>query len=173
MAASLSGKRSRHERIVASPSFEYVYNENRRKHAFLNGARLFNDGFWVSSRFPSLSDVLETIRSDIDIFHAAPKRDQLFAQPLMNFVAHRRGLKTALLPHCVENASHENYYKAPGITFSKGKPLDPEGKELSLAHWAGAIGLPSHDVFSGAWKEFSRAALARVHKRDDSYSHFR
>ncbi|CAN2536566.1 hypothetical+protein [Methylocapsa aurea] len=167
-------ERGKREFIVASPSFEYVYNENRRKHAFLNDALLFNDGFWVtSSRFLSLSDVLETIRSDIDIFHAVRKRGQLFAQPLMNFVVHRRGLKTALLPHCVENASHENYYKAPGITFSNGKPLDPEGKEIYLAHWAGAIALPSHDVFAGAWKEFSRAARARFHKRDDSYSVFR
>lgn len=166
-----SGKR---EFIVASPSFEYVYNENRKNYAFLDDALLFNDGFWVtSSRFLSLSDVLETVRSDIDIFHAVRKRGQLFAQPLMNFVVHRRGLKTALLPHCVENASHENYYKAPGITFSKGKPLDPEGKEIYLAHWAGAITLPSHDVFAGAWKELSRAARTRVGKRAGAHSFFR
>lgn len=162
-----SGKR---EFIVASPSFDYVYNENRKKHAFLDDALLFNDGFWVtSSRFLDLSDVLETIRTDVDIFHEVRKRGQLFAQPLMNFVVHKRGLKTALLPHCVENASHENYYKAPGITFSNGKPLDPEGKEIYLAHWAGAIGLPSNDVFAGAWKELSRAAWARFCKRDSSY----
>ncbi len=55
-------ERGKREFIVASPSFEYVYNENRRKHAFLNDALLFNDGFWVtSSRFLSSSDVLETI----------------------------------------------------------------------------------------------------------------
>lgn len=154
------------EFIVASPSFDYVYNENRKKHAFLDEALLFNDGFWVtSSRFLTLSDFLATIDSDVEIFHDVRKRGQLFAQPLMNFVVHRRGLKTALLPHCVDNASHENFYKAPGITFRDGKPRDPDGKEIYLAHWAGAVSLPSHDIFAGAWKELSKAAWSKFQKR--------
>ncbi|OAI25616.1 hypothetical protein A1351_16395 [Methylosinus sp. R-45379] len=159
-------ERGKVEFIVASPSFDYVYNENRKRHAFLDDALLFNDGFWVtSSRFLTLSDVLATIDSDVEMFHDIRKRGQLFAQPLMNFVVHRRGLKTALLPHCVDNASHENFYKAPGITFRDGKPLDPDGKEIYLAHWAGALSLPSHDIFAGAWKELSKAAWSKFQKR--------
>jgi hypothetical protein len=162
------------EFIVASPSFEYVYNENRKKHSFLDNVLLFNDGFWVTSnRFLKLSDFLETMSRDVDIFHDVRKRGQLFAQPLMNFVVHRRGLKTTLLPHCVENASHENFYKAPGIMFAEGKPLDPEGKEIYLAHWAGAIGLPSHDIFAAAWKEYSKSAWAKFRKRGETYSFFK
>jgi len=153
------------EFIVASPSFEYVYNDNRGKYPFLNDALLFNDGFWVTSnRFLKLSDFIDTIAEDAAIFHDVRKRGQLFAQPLVNFVVHRRGLKITLLPHCVENASHESFYKAPGITFEDGKPLDPDGKEIYFAHWAGATALPSRGVFDPAWTEFSRAAWARFKK---------
>jgi len=153
------------EFIVASPSFEYVYNNRKDKYPFLRDVALFNDGFWVTSnKYLQLSDFINVIAQDAEIFHEVRKRGQLFAQPLVNFVVHRRGLKIKYLPHCVENASHENFYKATGVTFKDGKPLDYEGKEIYLAHWAGATVLPSRDVFDSAWKEFSKAAWARFKK---------
>ena len=121
------------EFIVASPSFEYVYNDRRAAYPFLDNVLLFNDGFWVTSnKYLKLSDFLDTMAKDAAIFHDVRKRGQLFAQPLVNFVTHRRGLKIALLPDVVANASHESFYKAPGVTFAKGKPLAPDGKECCL-----------------------------------------
>jgi len=153
------------EFIVASPSFEYVYNDNRDKYPFLRDVLLFNDGFWVTSnKFLKLSDFIETIAQDAAIFHDVRKRGQLFAQPLVNFVVHRRGLKISLLPHCLDTASHESFYKAPGVTFRDGKPLDRDGKEIYFAHWAGATALPSRGVFDPPWTEFSKAAWARFKK---------
>ncbi len=151
------------EFIVASPSFEYVYNERRSAYPFLADALLFNDGFWVTSnRFLSLSDFIDTMANDAAIFHDVRKRGQLFAQPLVNFVTHRRGVKIALLRDIVENASHESFYKAPGISFVDGKPLDPDGREIYFAHWAGATALPSTGVFDAAWTRLSKAAWARM-----------
>lgn len=153
------------EFIVASPSFEYVYNSRKDNYPFLRDVLLFNDGFWVTSnKFLSLSHFIDTIRDDAKIFHDVRKRGQLFAQPLVNFVTHRRGLHITLLPHCVENASHESFYKAPGVTFADGKPLDQDGKEIYFAHWAGATSLPSTGVFDAAWKEFSNQAWTRFRK---------
>ncbi len=153
------------EFIVASPSFEYVYNDRRAAYPFLNNVLLFNDGFWVTSnKYLKLSDFLDTMARDAGIFHDVRKRGQLFAQPLVNFVTHRRGLKIALLPDVVANASHESFYKAPGVTFANGKPLDPDGKEIYFAHWAGATALPSRGVFDSAWTEYSKAAWARFKK---------
>jgi len=155
-----SGKR---EFIVASPSFEYVYNERRSAYPFLADALLFNDGFWVTSnKFLSLSDFLNTMANDAAIFHDVRKRGQLFAQPLVNFVTHRRGVKIALLRDVVENASHESFYKAPGVGFVDGKPVDPDGREIYFAHWAGATALPSTGVFDAAWTRLSKAAWARM-----------
>ncbi len=154
-----AGKR---EFIVASPSFEYVYNERRANYPFLKDVLLFNDGFWVTSNaYLTLSDFIETIRADAAIFHDVRKRGQLFAQPLVNFVTHRRGLKIELLPNVVNNASHESFYKAAGVSFLDGKPVDYEGKEIYFAHWAGATSLPSRGVFDPAWTAYSKAAWAR------------
>ncbi len=154
------GKR---EFIVASPSFEYVYNERRSAYPFLADALLFNDGFWVTSnKFLSLSDFLNTMANDAAIFHDVRKRGQLFAQPLVNFVTHRRGVKIALLRDVVENASHESFYKAPGVSFAGDKPVDPDGREIYFAHWAGATALPSTGVFDAAWSRLSKAAWARM-----------
>jgi hypothetical protein len=153
------------EFIVASPSVEYVYNSNRAKYPFLREVVLFNDGFWITSnKFLSLSDFIEAIRDDAETFHDVRKRGQLFAQPLVNFVVHRRGLNVTLLSQCVDNASHESFYKASGVTFRDGKPVDPEGREIYFAHWAGAVMLPSRRVFDPAWTEFSKAAWARFKK---------
>lgn len=153
------------EFIVASPSFEYVYNDRRDHYPFLKDALLFNDGFWVTSnKFLRLSDFIETIRNDAAIFHDVRKRGQLFAQPLVNFVTHRRGLKIDLLPNVVAGASHESFYKAPGVAFRDGKPVDYEGKDIFFAHWAGATALPRSGVFDAAWTEYSRAAWARFKK---------
>jgi len=153
------------EFIVASPSFEYVYNDRRAAYPFLDNVLLFNDGFWVTSnKYLKLSDFLDTMARDAAIFHDVRKRGQLFAQPLVNFVTHRRGLKIALLPDVVANASHESFYKAPGVTFAKGIPLAPDGKEIYFAHWAGATALPSRGVFDSAWTEYSKAAWARFKK---------
>jgi hypothetical protein len=153
------------EFIVASPSFEYVYNDRKDAYPFLKDALLFNDGFWVTSnKFLKLSDFIETIAKDAAIFHDVRKRGQLFAQPLVNFVTHRRGMKIALLPHVIEGASHESFYKAPGVTFKDDKPLDQDGKEIYFCHWAGATALPARGVFDPAWTEFSKAAWARFKK---------
>ncbi|MGE5387733.1 MAG: hypothetical protein ACM3NE_02490 [Hyphomicrobiales bacterium] len=157
-----AGKR---EFIVASPSFEYVYNDRRSAYPFLKDVLLFNDGFWVTSnKYLKLSDFIETMKTDAEIFHDVRKRGQLFAQPLVNFVTHRRGVKIALLPKVVPGASHESFYKAPGVTFRDGKPLDSEGKEIYFCHWAGATALPSRGVFDPAWTEYSKAAWARFKK---------
>lgn len=153
------------EFIVASPSLEYVYNEKRANYPFLRDAFLFNDGFWLTSnKFLTLAHFIDTIREDARIFHEVRKRGQLFAQPLVNFVTHRRGVAIAPMRDCVERASHESFYKAPGVSFADGKPIDFWGNEIYFAHWAGATMLPSSRVFDAAWKEFSRAAWARFRK---------
>ncbi len=52
----------RREFIVASPSFEYVYNEKKANYPFLRDALLFNDGFWVTScKYLKLEHFIETI----------------------------------------------------------------------------------------------------------------
>lgn len=158
-------KEGEREFIVASPSFEYVYNDRQAAYPFLKDVLLFNDGFWVTSnKYLKLQDFIDIIARDAQIFHDVRKRGQLFAQPLVNFVTHRKGVKIKLLPHVVENASHETFYKAEGVTFRDGKPFDYEGKEIYICHWAGATSLPSRGPFDAAWKEFSNAAWARFRK---------
>ena len=149
--------------IIASPSFDYVYNNKRDQYPYLKNARLFNDGFFVASnKILNLQHFIETIRDDAKTFHAVRKRGMLFAQPLVNFVVHRRGLQVAMLNECVPNASHESFYKADGVTFREGAPVDARGAEIYFAHWAGAVGLPSKRAFDSAWRGFSHRAWARV-----------
>ncbi|MBI3274975.1 MAG: hypothetical protein HYZ60_03315 [Methylocystis sp.] len=151
--------------IVASPSFEYVYNRKRANYPFLRDVLPFNDGFFITSnKVLNVGCFIDTIRDDAAIFHDVRKRGQLFAQPLVNFVVHRRGLKVVLLPHCLDGASHESFYKAPGVTFDNGKPKDQDGKDIYFAHWAGASSLPARGVFDAAWTAFSKTAWARFGK---------
>jgi hypothetical protein len=149
--------------IIASPSFDYVYNNKRDQYPYLKSARLFNDGFFVASnKILNLQNFIDTIREDAKTFHAVRKRGMLFAQPLVNFVVHRRGLQVAMINECVPNASHESFYKAEGVSFRDGAPIDARGAEIYFAHWAGAVSLPSKRAFDATWRDYSQRAWARI-----------
>jgi hypothetical protein len=150
--------------IMASTSDEYVYNSKRDRYDFLRNARLFNDGFFLTSNsILSLRNFYDVIAEDEEIFHTVRKHGMLFAQPLSNFVTHRRGLKIASLTECVAGASDESFYKAKDVSFgADGGPLDGEGKRIFFAHWAGAVSLPKRRVFDTAWTSYAKQAAARM-----------
>jgi hypothetical protein len=158
--------------VVASSSDDYVYNKNHKKYDFLCDARLYNDGFFVTSKeILSLHDFYEVIARDEAIFHEVRKRGMLFAQPLSNFVTHRRALKIASISECVAGASDESFYKAKGVTFDTHGPIDGWGQRIMFAHWAGARGLPGgraflgwprNRVFDKAWHNYARLAASRL-----------
>ena len=109
--------------IIASSSEEYVYNKRRGKYDFLRDARLFNDGFFLTSnKILSLKHFYEVIERDEAIFHDVRKHGMLFAQPLTNFVTHRRGLNIASLTERVPGASDESFYKAKDVSFRRRRP---------------------------------------------------
>lgn len=149
--------------IVAAPTTEYVYNKKREQFDFLRSVMLFNDGFFVASKdILSLKDFYEVIDQNEAAFHAVRQRGMLFAQPVTNFVAHRKGLKIKSLRECVPGASGESFYKAEGVTFDAEGPRDVFGDKIYFAHWAGAVNLPSRRVFDTAWRKFSSQAAARM-----------
>jgi hypothetical protein len=149
--------------IIASTSDDYVYNKNRAAHAFLDGATLFNDGFFLTSRdIISLADFQRIVDADEKLFHSVRKRGMLFAQPLVNFVVHRMGLKLCQLAQCVPNASNESFYKAEGVAMAATGPVDWQGREIYFAHWAGAIAKPRQRVFDAAWIDYAKRARARM-----------
>lgn len=151
------------EFIVSCPSYDYIYNARHKHYDFLREAIWFNDGFFVTApSLLSLKTFHDVIDQDEKIFHSVRQRGGLFAQPLTNFVVHRRGLKIAALPDCVPGASPESFYKAEKVTFSPEGPLDFVGNKIYFCHWAGVVGLPKRRVFDGLWHEFARQAAERL-----------
>lgn len=149
--------------VVASESIEYVYNRRRAEHDFLKAAKLFNDGFFLTSReILSVCDFRRIVAADGELFHRVRKRGMLFAQPLVNFVVHRLGLKVRTLADCVPNASNESFYKAEGVKLTDNGALDWQGREIYFAHWAGAVGVPKRRIFDSIWQEYARRARERM-----------
>jgi hypothetical protein len=149
--------------VIASVSEDYVYNKRRGHHAFLDGVTLFNDGFFLTSRsILSLADFERIVAADENLFHSVRKRGMLFAQPLVNFVVHRLGLKVKALGDCVPRASNESFYKAEGVTLTADRPLDWQGREIYFAHWAGATGTPKRRIFDALWREYAQRARERM-----------
>jgi len=149
--------------LVACRCLDYIYNSRHRNYDFLRAAFSFNDGFFVTSRHVlSLQDFYNVIAKDERIFHEVRQRGGLFAQPLTNFVVHRRGLKVAPLPDCVSGASGESFYKAEKVIFAPDGPLDAGGRRIYFCHWPGLIGLPRRRIFDGLWHQYARQAAARM-----------
>ncbi len=161
----------RRDFIISAGTTEYVYNSKHKYYDFLNNVTLFNDGFFLTSRnILSLQDFYDVIEKDEAIFHTVRQRGMLFAQPLTNFVLHRRGLKIASIYDCFPDASGESFYKARGIQFSaEGNPIGIDGKPIYFAHWAGAVRLPKRSgffhgrrAFDAAWRAYAGKAAARM-----------
>jgi hypothetical protein len=157
--------------IISAATNEYVYNRKSKNYDFLKNVTLFNDGFFLtSSNILSLQDFYDVIAKDESIFHTVRQRGMLFAQPLTNFIAHRRGLKLVPIFECFPDVSGETFYKAKNVKFdAKGLPVGPDGRSIYFAHWAGAVRMPGHTsffrrqrVFDPAWQAFSRQAAARM-----------
>jgi hypothetical protein len=152
------------EFVIASTSPDYVYNEAGQEHQLFKGATLFNDGFFTtSSRFLSVSDFTRTIDENEKLFHAVRKRGGLFAQPLVNFVVHSKGLAVQSLAATLPNASDESFYKPLSAHFGEdGLPLDGQGRQIYFSHWAGATRMPRDGIFDKAWRRHYDAAVRRM-----------
>jgi hypothetical protein len=149
--------------LVACYCEDYIYNAKRRNYDFLRNAFLFNDGFFVTSHNRlSLRDFYDVIAKDEKVFHTVRQRGGLFAQPLTNFVVHRRGLKVSPLSECVPEASGASFYKMEKVIFAPEGPLDASGKRIYFCHWPGIVGLPRRRIFDGLWHDYARQAAARL-----------
>lgn len=152
------------EFIVASRTTEYVYNRHRAEVPYLRDAFLFSDGFFITSNeILSIEDFYEAMEADEATFDHVRQRGGLYAQPLCNFVVHRKGLKIVAAPDLRPSLSYESYHKATGVTFdADGKPYDHDGRAIYFAHWAGVTDAPSGGVFDASWKALSEKARARL-----------
>ena len=149
--------------IIASTSDDYVYNESKSQHEFLRGAKLFSDGFFLTSRkILSLHDFHDVVDHSEKLFHSIRKRGGLYAQPFVNFVVHRRDLRVKSLSECLPAASDETFYKAKGIEIRSDGPVDCLGHEIYFAHWAGAVTLPRGRSFDDIWQRHAKGAAARM-----------
>jgi hypothetical protein len=150
--------------VVASTSDDYVYNDKHSQIDFLKGVVLFSDGFWLTSRHVlGIRDFQDVVESEEKLFHAVRKRGGLYAQPLVNFVVHRRGLRVRSLSQYMPGASDESFYKVTTARFAEdGLPVDLNGCHIYFMHWAGAVSTPKERFFDGAWLEYAKAAAERM-----------
>jgi hypothetical protein len=149
--------------IIASTSDDYVYNDKYTDYDAFKGVKMFSDGFFLtSSSILSIRDFQDVVDCEETLFHTVRKRGGLYAQPLVNFVVHRRGLKVRSLSECVPGASDESYYKVRTARFGEGGPADLHGSDIYFIHWAGAVQTPKDRFFDGAWLAHARAADARM-----------
>ena len=149
--------------IVASTSDDYVYNEKYAQYEFFKDVKLFSDGFFLTS--PSIigiRDFRDVVECEEKLFHQVRKRGGLYAQPLVNFVVHRRGLRVRSLSECLAGASDESFYKVKTACFREDGPADFHGADIYFIHWAGAVQTPKHGFFDAAWLAYAKDAAARM-----------
>ena len=151
--------------IVVTRTDEYVYNKRSHEIPYLRDAFTFNDGFFVTSnKVLDVQDFYDAMEADERTFDAVRQRGGLFAQPLTNFVVHRKGLKIRALWDVVPRASGESYHKATNVVFGDDGPVCSYDGQVYFAHWPGVTGVPRGGVFDEAWQAYAKLADARVAK---------
>ena len=149
--------------LVIAKTLDYVYNKRRVEYDYLREGTLFNDGFFITSnKILTVQDFYDAMKEDERIFHRVRQRGGLYAQPLTNFVTHRKRLKIKPMFEIIPDASGESYHKAEGVTFTADGPLDTDGRKIYFCHWPGVTGIPRGGAFDKAWQDFSDRAVARV-----------
>jgi len=149
--------------IVASSSEDYVYNGKYVQYEWLREARLFSDGFFLTSKdIVGIRDFKDIVECESTIFHSVRKRGGLYAQPLVNFVVHRLGLRVKSLSECFPGASDETFYKVKTASFREDGPADFHGNAIYFIHWAGAVRKPSTGFFDSVWLAFAEGAASRM-----------
>ena len=149
--------------IVITKTLDYVYNKKHVDYDYLRDATLFNDGFFITSNtILTVQDFYDAMKQDERIFHKVRQRGGLYAQPLTNFVTHRKRLKIRPIFHLLAGASGESYHKAEGITFDATGPYDQAGDRIYFCHWPGVTGVPRGGAFDAAWQDFADRAARRV-----------
>ena len=148
--------------MVVAETFDYVYNDSAGQLDYLQGATLFNDGFFVTSKsILSIEDFHQAMAEDEKTFDRVRQRGGLYAQPLVNFVVHRKRLKIRTIPDLVPGASPQSYHKAENIDFRADGPYDDWDRPIYFIHWPG-VNRPGNLAFDLAWHEHERAGLARM-----------
>ena len=148
--------------VVIAKTFDYVYNDSARELDYLRDATLFNDGFFITSRkILPIEDFHQAMAADEKTFDRVRQRGGLYAQPLVNFVVHRKRLKIRTMFDLVPGASPQSYHKAEGVTFRADGPYDAEGEPITFIHWPG-VSRPTDLVFDAAWNDYFRKAAVRM-----------
>jgi hypothetical protein len=149
--------------IIITKTLDYVYNSKHVDYDYLHNASLFNDGFFITSnKILTVQDFYDAMKQDEGVFHKVRQRGGLYAQPLTNFVTHRKRLKIRPLVELVPGTSGESYHKATGVTFDKGGPYDSDGRRIYFCHWPGVTRAPRDGAFDAAWWDFADRAARRV-----------
>ena len=149
--------------LVVAKTLEYVYNKRHQEIDYLRDAPLFNDGFFVTSnKILTIDDFYDAMETDEKTFDRVRQRGGLYAQPLTNFVTHRKRLKIVPLYERLPGVSGESYHKAEGIAFDGGAPIDANGKKIYFCHWPGVTGIPKGHAFDTAWQAHHDGAAARA-----------
>jgi hypothetical protein len=149
--------------IVSSTSDDFVYNEKYAQYELFKDVKLFSDGFFLTSpSIVGIRDFKDVIECEEKLFHAIRKRGGLYAQPLVNFVVHRRGLKVRSLSQCFPGASDESFYKVKTASFRDDGPADYHGNAIFFIHWAGAVQLPKSGFFDHVWLRYAEDAAVRM-----------
>ncbi len=148
--------------VVIARTDDYVYNGAAKHFDYLRDATLFNDGFFITSnKILSIDDFYEAMEADEKTFDQVRQRGGLYAQPLVNFVVHRKRLKIRPVFELVPGASPQSYHKAEGVSFRADGPYDREGEPITFIHWPG-VSRPGNLAFDGVWNEHLAAATQRM-----------
>ena len=149
--------------IVICRTTEYVYNRRHADFDYLRDAITFNDGFFITSRkILDVQDFYDAMEVDEATFDTVRQRGGLYAQPLTNFVVHRKRLRVVTAHDIRNDISPETYHKATGVTFGPDGPRDERGDAIYFCHWPGVTGVPRGRVIDDAWHVLSDKAAARV-----------
>ena len=150
------------EFIIASPSFEYVYNKKKDEVPTSGRSAVQRRLFRNLNKFLNLDMFVDTMTRDAKVFDRGAQARHA-VRPVVNFTCHRNHREDPADVRSHPQRLARDLLQGEGRDLQRRRAARPgRPGDLAFCHWAGLQSQPGKLTFDDAWRSFSQAAWAKV-----------
>ncbi len=147
---------------TATSNDPWVYNPSYKDHPVLQQARRFSDGFFTFNSAKISADIAYTTVVNNKGLYLSVRADQVYCQPITNFIVDMLGLKIREVFRLFPNISPQVWYAGQQLQWTGDHVASNDGKEVLFIHWAGPLDMSTDFRFRELFEIYLERARIRA-----------
>lgn len=146
---------------TATGNDPWVYKPIYKDYDKLKNARRFSDGFFAFNPKKLNADLAYQTIVDNKADYLAVRADQVYCQPVTNFIVDMLGLNVGVVFDMFRDISPQVWYGSPLLQYVDGQVVADDGKKVLFVHWAGPVDMRKEFRL----RELFETYLTRAHEK--------